>query len=396
MTIHEADRMRRLPLYLFTIIDDLKAKAIARGMDVIDLGMGSPDMPTPKHIVDELCKQVRITEYQRYSRPNGEPERILKLAIAEWYKKKFDVDLNPDNEVLPLIGSKEGVAHLSLAFLNHDDIALVPNPAYPVHFNGAIMAGGILYNIPMSAEDNFKPDLKALSPELMRKAKILFISYPHNPTTTIVDKKFFKEIIDWVKDKPDLMIAHDFAYSDIVFDDFRAPSILEIEGAKGLNIIEFHTLSKSYNMAGWRIGFAVGNKDILASLAKTKSYIDFGIFRAIQLAAAKALTGPQDCVKELVAIYKKRRDLFCDGLNSIGWHVEKPKATFYIWTRIPEKFSSLTSMEFAALLIEKAGVAVAPGTGFGEYGEGYVRFALVDNEERLQAAVERIGKLFNR
>jgi aspartate/methionine/tyrosine aminotransferase len=396
MSIHEADRMRRLPLYLFTIIDDLKAKAIAGGIDVIDLGMGSPDMPTPKHIVDELCKQVRITEHQRYSRSGGEPEKILRRAIAEWYKKKFNVDLNPDNEVLPLIGSKEGVAHLSLTFLNNDDIALVPNPAYPVHFNGVIMAGGILYNIPMAAEDKFKPDLKALSPELIRKAKLLFISYPHNPTTAIADKEFFKEIIAWAKNKPNLIIAHDLAYSDIVFDGFRAPSILEIEGAKDLNIIEFHTLSKSYNMAGWRIGLAVGNKEILASLAKAKSYIDFGIFRAIQLAAAKALTGPQDCVKELVATYKKRRDLFVDGLNSIGWHVEKPKATFYIWARIPEKFSSLTSMEFASLLIEKAGVAVAPGTGFGEYGEGYVRFALVDTEERLKTAIERVGKLFNR
>jgi len=396
MSIHEADRMRRLPLYLFTIIDDLKTKAIARGIDVIDLGMGSPDLPTPKHIVDELCEQVRITENQRYSRPSGDAEKILKLAIAEWYKKRFNVDLDPNSEVLPLIGSKEGVAHLSLAFLNNDDIALVPNPAYPVHFNGVIMAGGILYNIPMTAEDNFKPDLKLLSPEIINKAKLIFISYPHNPTTAIADIDFFKEIVAWAKDKPNLIIAHDLAYSDIVFDDFRAPSILEIEGAKDLNIIEFHTLSKSYNMAGWRIGLAVGNKGILASLAKTKSYIDFGIFRAIQLAAAKALTGPQDCVKELVAIYKKRRDLLCDGLDSIGWHVEKPKATFYIWTRIPEKFSSLTSMEFATMLIEEAGVAVAPGTGFGEYGEGFVRFALVDNEERLQMAVERLGKLFNR
>lgn len=396
MSIHEADRMRRLPLYLFTIIDDLKTKVIARGVDVIDLGMGSPDLPTPKHIVDELCKQVRITENQRYSRPSGDAEKILKLAIAEWYKKKFNVDLDPNSEVLPLIGSKEGVAHLSLAFLNNDDIALVPNPAYPVHFNGVIMAGGILYNIPMTAEDNFKPDLKSLSPEIINKAKLIFISYPHNPTTAIADIDFFKEIVAWAKDKPNLIIAHDLAYSDIVFDDFRAPSILEIEGAKDLNIIEFHTLSKSYNMAGWRIGLAVGNKGILASLAKTKSYIDFGIFRVIQLAAAKALTGEQDCVKELVAIYKKRRDLFCDGLDSIGWHVEKPKATFYIWTRIPEKFSSLTSMEFATMLIEEAGVAVAPGTGFGEYGEGFVRFALVDNEERLQMAVERLGKLFNK
>lgn len=393
MSLHEANRMRRLPLYLFTIMDDLKDKARARGVDVIDLGMGSPDLPTPKHIVDELCDQARVTENQRYSRASGEPEKILRSAISQWYKGRFDIDLDPSSEVLPLIGSKEGVAHLSLAFLNHDDIALVPSPAYPVHFNGVIMAGGILYNIPMTAENGFKPDLKSLSPELVKMAKLLFISYPHNPTTAVADKEFFKEVIDWAKDKPNLIIAHDLAYSDIVFDDFKAPSIFEIEGAKDMNIIEFHTLSKSYNMAGWRIGYVVGNKGILASLAKTKSYIDFGIFRAIQLAAAKALTGPQDCVKELVEVYRKRRDLLCDGLNRIGWAVEKPKATFYVWAHIPPKYSALTSMEFASLLVEEAGIGVAPGTGFGEYGEGYVRFALVDTEQRLQEAVERIEKL---
>ncbi len=393
MSIHEANRMRRLPLYLFTIIDDLKEKAIAKGVDVIDLGMGNPDMPTPKHIVDELCKQVKVTENQRYSRPNGKAEMILRNAISQWYNGRFGVDIDPRDEVLPLIGSKEGVAHLSLAFLNHDDIALVPNPAYPVHFNGVIMAGGILYNIPMTAEHNFKPELKSLSPELTRMAKLLFISYPHNPTTSVADIEFFKEVIGWAKDKPNIIIAHDCAYSDIVFDGFKAPSILEIEGAKDLNLIEFHTLSKSYNMAGWRIGYAVGNKEVLASLAKTKSYIDFGIFRAIQLAAAKALTGPQDCVKEVVETYRKRRETLVDGLNSIGWQVEKPKGTFYLWAHIPPKYAALTSLEFATLLVEEAGVVVAPGTGFGEYGEGYVRFALVEKEERIKIAVKRIEKL---
>lgn len=392
MSVHEANRMRRLPLYLFTILDNLRGEAVAKGLEIIDLGMGSPDLPTPKHIVDELCKQARVTENQRYSRPNGVPERLLKEAIAQWYKERFNVNLNPETEVLPLIGSKEGVAHLSVAFLNHDDIALVPNPAYPVHFNGVIMAGGILYNIPMTAEHDFKPDLWHLSAEVIRMAKLLFISYPHNPTTSVADINFFKRVIDWGKNK-NIIIAHDLAYSDIVFDGYRAPSILEVEGAKDLNLIEFHTLSKSYNMAGWRIGFAVGNATILASLAKTKSYIDFGIFRAIQLAAVKALTGPQGCIKELVEVYRQRRDVFVDGLNSIGWKVAKPKATFYVWAHIPLKFTALTSMEFASLLVKEAGIIASPGTGFGEYGEGYVRFALIENEDKLKVAVDRIKKL---
>jgi len=392
VTIHEANRMRRLPLYLFTIIDSLKEEAKAQGIDIIDLGMGNPDQPTPKHIVDELCKQAKISDNQRYSRPNGHQERLFKETIAQWYKGRFGVELNPETEVLPLIGSKEGVAHLSLAFLNHDDIALVPNPAYPVHFNGVIMAGGILYNIPMTAEHDFKPDLWSLSNEVIRMAKLIFLSYPHNPTTSVASLNFFKRVVDWAKDK-DIIVAHDLAYSDIVFDDYKAPSILEVEGAKDLNLIEFHTLSKSYNMAGWRIGYAVGNANILASLAKTKSYIDFGIFRAIQMAAVKALTGPQDCVKKTVETYKRRRDVLVDGLNSIGWKVSRPKATFYIWAHIPLKFNALTSMEFASLLVKEAGVVAAPGTGFGEYGEGYVRFALVENEDKIKIAVDRIKKL---
>ncbi len=394
LPVHEANRLRRLPLYLFTILDNLKEEARAKGLEIFDFGMGSPDTPTPKHIVEELCKQAKITENQRYSRPDGQPEILLKEAIAQWYKGRFGVELNPKTEVLPLIGSKEGIAHLSLAFLNHDDIALVPNPAYPVHFNGVIMAGGILYNIPMTAEHDFKPDLWSLSKEVVNRAKMLFISYPHNPTTSVADIGFFKKVVDWAKDK-NIIIAHDLAYSDIVFDGFRAPSILEVPGAKDLNLVEFHTLSKSYNMAGWRMGFVVGNANIIATLAKTKSYIDFGIFRAIQLASIKALTGPQDCVKELVEIYRKRRDVFIDGINSIGWKVPKPKATFYVWAHIPPKFSALTSMEFASMLVKETGVATSPGTGFGEYGEGYVRFALIENEERIKIAIDKIKKLLH-
>lgn len=389
--MQEANRLKRLPLYLFTIMDNLKLEAQKKGVDVIDLGMGNPDIPTPKHIVDELTKQAAICDNQRYSRPQGEVEMKLKQVIANWYKERFNVDLDPESEVLPLIGSKEGIANFYLTFLNHDDIVLVPNPAYPVHFNGVIMAGGILYNLPLTEENGFKPELKNLSKDIIKMSKILFLGYPHNPTTAVVDLDFFKETVEWAKGK-DIILVNDLAYSDIVFDGYKAPSILDVKGSKNISI-EFHTLSKSYNMAGWRLGFVVGNKDILKSLAKTKSYMDFGIFRAVQYAGIKALTGSQDCVKNMVNIYKKRRDFFVEGLSNIGWEVKKPKSTFYIWAHIPLKYSALTSMEFITLLMKEAGVVAAPGTGFGEYGEGFVRFALVEDEERLGLALQRIKKV---
>ncbi|MBI3318044.1 MAG: LL-diaminopimelate aminotransferase [Candidatus Omnitrophica bacterium] len=392
--MQEANRMKRLPLYLFTIMDELKAKARARGVDVIDLGMGNPDLPSPPRVVEELCRAASQVENQRYSRPHGDVEEKFREAIAQWYEKRFRVTLDPKTEVLPLIGSKEGIAHLSLAFLNNDDIGLVPNPAYPVHENGVIMAGGILYNIPIGPENQFKPNFRALSKEVIRMAKILFVSYPHNPTTAVVDLDFYKELVDWGKGK-ELILCSDLAYSDIVFDGYKAPSLLQVKGAKEGYAIEFHTCSKSYNMAGWRVGWAVGNAQILRSLEKTKSYIDFGIFRAVQMAAIQALHGPQEYVTELVETYRKRRDLFVGCMNAAGWKVSLPKATFYIWAHIPPKFSALTSLEFAQLLVDEAGVVVAPGSGFGEYGEGYVRFALVEPEPRLKTAVERIGKLLS-
>ena len=389
--IQEANRLKRLPPYLFTIIDNLKRQVKSQGVDVIDLSMGSPDQDAPDWVVDELCRAARTKGIHRYSRAGDEIEIKLREAIAEWYKNRFKVKLDPATEVLPLIGSKEGIAHLALSFLNNDDIALVPSPAYPVHFNGIIMAGGILYNIPLKKENGFRPNLKALGEETLKMSKLIFLSYPHNPTTAVVDLDFFKEVVKWAKGK-NIIVGHDLAYSDIVFDGYRAPSMLEVKGAKEIGI-EFHTLSKSYNMAGWRIGFCVGNAEILKVLAKTKSYIDFGIFQAIQCAAIKALTGPQDCITRTVETYKRRRDVMIDELAKIGWEIEKPKATFYIWAHIPLKYSALTSMEFATFLLKEAGVAIAPGTGFGEYGEGYVRFALVDSEERLKEAVSRIGKL---
>ncbi len=354
--------------------------------------MGNPDLPTPRHVVEELCRQARLTTNHRYSRPDGDAERQLREAIAEWYFKKFRVTLDPKTEVLPLIGSKEGIAHLSLAFLNHDDIALVPNPAYPVHFNGVIMAGGILYNIPTHEEERYRPNLKSINREVLKMSKMLFLSYPHNPTTATVDARFFHEVVDWAQTQRRLMVVHDFAYSDFIYDGATAPSILQVPEAKQL-AVEFHTLSKSYSMAGWRLGFAVGNRDILASLAKTKSYVDFGIFRAVQWAAIKALRGPQDCVKQTVEMYRRRRDVFVGGLQRIGWNAPLPKSTFYVWAKIPLKFSALTSLEFATLLMQEAGVVVAPGSGFGEYGEGFVRFALVEPEPRLRNAVTRIERV---
>ncbi|MFH1552130.1 MAG: LL-diaminopimelate aminotransferase [Candidatus Omnitrophota bacterium] len=389
--MEEANRMKRLPMYLFTIIDDLKKEAKERGLDIIDLGMGNPDQPTPKHIIDELCKRARDPKNHGYSRSIDEVECALRRAIAKWYKAKFGVKLDPDSEVLPLIGSKEGIAHISLAFLNSDDIALVPNPAYPVHFNGVLIAGGILHNLPVDEKSHFLPDLESIPRNILKKTKMIFLSYPNNPTAAVATKGFLRKAVDFAR-KNKIILVHDLAYSDIVFDGYKAPSALEIPASREVTV-EFHTLSKSYNMAGWRIGFAVGNARILKALAKTKGYIDFGLFKPIQHAAIKALTGPQACVRKQVALYKKRRDVMIDALSEIGWKVPKPKATFYLWARIPDKYSALTSMEFVSLLIREAGVVVAPGTGFGEYGEGFVRFALVAEESRLIEAAKRIKKV---
>ena len=388
---HEANRLKRLPQYLFSVLDDLKMQARQRGIDVIDLGMGNPDLPPPPHVIEELRKQSRRAENHRYSRPDGDVERKFHEAIAQWYWRKFHVKLEPRTETLPLLGSKEGIAHLALAFLNHDDIALIPNPAYPVHFNGVVMAGGMLYNIPLQPEHQYLPNLKNINRDVRKMAKMRLISYPHNPTTAVANLAFFHEAVQWAKAHR-IMLIHDFAYSDFVYDGATAPSILQIPGAKDV-AVEFHTLSKSYCMPGWRLGFAVGNPDILASLAKTKNYIDFGIFRVVQWAAIKALLGPQDHVTKVVETFGRRRKVFCDGLRRIGWDVPMPKGTFYVWARIPLKFSALTSLEFATLLVQEAGVVAAPGTGFGEYGEGFIRFALVEPEARLQDAVKRIERV---
>ncbi len=387
----EANRLKRLPLYLFAILDELKSKAKARGMDVIDLGMGNPDLPPPQNVVDELVRQSKKPENHHYSRKGGVVEKKLNEAVAQWYRRKFHVVLDPVKEVLPLIGSKEGISHLSFALLNHDDIALVPNPTYPVHFNGVVLAGGILYNIPIHHEGGYLPDLSSIPAGVLRQSKLLFLSYPHNPTAGVASLKFFRQVVAWARQHK-ILVIHDFAYSDFVYEGPRAPSILEVPGSREV-AVEFHTLSKSYCLPGLRLGFAVGNADVLASLAKIKGYMDFGIFPAVQWAAIEALLGPQDYVRYVVDTYGKRRTLFLQGLKRIGWDVPSPKGTFYVWAKIPLKFSALTSLEFATLLVQEAGVVAAPGSGFGEYGEGHVRFALVEPDHRLKEAIKRIAKV---
>lgn len=394
MPMHEANRLLRLPPYLFTIVDRLKREVRAQGMDVIDFSMGNPDFEPPANVIAAMRNALKMKGVHRYSKWDDEIERNLRRAIAKWYDGRFKVELDPDSEVLPLIGSKEGIAHLCLAFMNNDDLALVPSPAYPVHFNGVIMAGGILYNIPLKEENNYLPDFNTIPRETTRLSKLMFLSYPHNPTAATCDLEFFNRTVHWGQDK-DIIIGHDLAYSDFVYRGKRAHSILEVKNAKKF-CIEFHTLSKSYSMAGWRIAFAVGNKAILASLAKTKSYVDFGIFRAIQFAAIEALSGPQTYVKKIAEIYKKRIDYFVDEINRIGWPFPRPAATFYCWGKIPRQFQAMTSLAFTELLLRETGVAVAPGTGFGEAGEGYIRFAMVLPEGRMKQALERIRKFLNR
>ena len=394
MPMHEANRMLRLPPYLFTVVDGWKREVRAQGADIIDFSMGNPDFDPPTHVTDALKEALKIKGIHKYSKWDQDIESNLRKAIAKWYDGRFGVDLDPDKEVLPLIGSKEGIAHLSLAFLNNDDLALVPSPAYPVHFNGVIMAGGILYNIPLKEENDYLPDFQSIPRETTRHSKLMFLSYPHNPTTAVCDLEFFNKVVQWGQDK-NIIVAHDLTYSDFVFGGKRAHSILEVKGSRKF-CIEFHTLSKSYSMPGWRIAFAVGNKDVLSSLAKTKSYVDFGIFRAVQYAATAALNGPQGYVKKICETYKERIDLFHDGMTKIGWKFPKPKATFYTWHKLPPQYSALTSMEFTELLLRETGVAVAPGTGFGEQGEGYIRFAMVLPEARIKEALTRIQKFLSR
>ncbi len=382
-------RMTRLPPYVFAEVNDLKMKLRRKGEDIIDLGMGNPDIPTPKHIVDKMVEAARKGRNHRYSASAGIPK--LRLAISDWYKRRFNVNIDPEQEAIATLGAKEGLAHLVLATISPGDVVFAQNPTYPIHPYSVIIAGGDLRSIPIGPDRDFFEDLTAAAKQTWPNPKMLIISYPHNPTTEVVDKAFFRKIVKFCRER-DMIVVHDLAYADLVFDGYEAPSFLQVPGAKKIGV-EFFSLSKSYSMPGWRVGFCVGNKKIVAALKRIKSYLDYGMFQPIQIASIIALNGPYDCVKEIVGTYKERRDVLCDGLDRVGWHIEKPKATMFVWAKIPEQYRNMGSVEFSKMLIKKAKVAVSPGRGFGEYGDDYVRFALVENPHRTRQAIKGIKQV---
>ena len=384
--MQEFRRINRLPPYVLATVDALKKELRQKGEDIIDMGMGNPDIPTPKHIVKKLLEASKNGRNHRYSASAGIPK--LRLAISDWYKRRFDVDIDPDQEAVATMGVKEGVSHLILATIGPGDVVFVPNPTYAIHPYSVIIAGGDIRSIPIGPDRDFIEDLISASKQTLPNPKMLIISYPHNPTTTVVDLKFFQKIVKFCRER-DIMVIHDFAYADIVFDGYEPPSLLQVPGAKKIGV-EFYSLSKSYSMPGWRVGFCVGNKDMIAALKRIKSYLDYGMFQPIQIASIIALNGPYDCVQEIAETYRQRRDALVDGLDRIGWHIEKPKATMFVWARIPEQYRKMGSVEFAKMLIKTAKVAVSPGMGFGEYGDEYVRFALVENTHRTRQAIRGI------
>ena len=385
----EFNRIKRLPPYVFAIVNDLKMEARRKGDDIIDLGMGNPDLPAPQHIIDKLCEAANNPKNHRYSASKGITQ--LRLAITEWYKRRYDVDLDPDKEAVASIGSKEGLSHLLLAAIQPGDVVMTPAPAYPIHPYGVIIAGGEVISIPIGPGIDFFDEMERAFKKSWPRPKMLIINFPHNPTTEVLDGLgFFERVVDFAKEN-NIMVIHDLAYADLVFDGYKAPSFLQVPGAKDVGV-EFFSLSKSYSMAGWRVGFCVGNPEMVGALTKIKSYLDYGMFNPIQIASIVALRGPQECVGEHVAVYQSRRDVLIDGLNRAGWDVPSPKATMFVWARIPEAFRKMGSLEFCKFLIDNGKMAVAPGVGFGEGGEDYVRFALVENEQRIKQACKGIKK----
>ncbi len=382
-------RIKRLPPYIFSVVNSLKIEARHRGEDIIDFGMGNPDQPTPPHIVEKLIEAAGNPRNHRYSASRGITK--LRLAITDWYARNFGIQLDPESEAIVTIGSKEGIAHLALAVISPGDVVLTPTPTYPIHPYSIIIAGGEVRGIPLRPDRDFFEDMITAYRQTWPRPKMLVINFPHNPTTTVVEREFFEKIV-WFARENRVMVAHDFAYADLVFDGYRAPSFLSAPGAKEVGV-EFFTLSKSYNMPGWRLGFCVGNREMIAALTQLKSYLDYGIFQPLQIAGIIALNGPQECVRENVAMYESRRDVLVEGLNRIGWKTERPKATMFVWAQIPDSLRSLGSLEFTKLLLAEAKVAVSPGIGFGEYGDDFVRFALVENEQRTRQAIAGMKKV---
>ena len=382
-------RLDRLPPYVFATVNQIKMQARREGQDIIDLGMGNPDLGTPPHIVDKLVEAARKPHNHRYSASMGITK--LRLAIASWYKRRFNVELDPDSEAIVTIGVKEGLSHLVLVSIRPGDVVFTPNPTYPIHPYSAIIAGGDVRGIPLGPGQDFFDNLMTATKQTWPRPKMLIISYPHNPTTEVVGLDFFQKVVDYAKENH-ILVLHDFAYADLVYDGYQAPSFLQAKGAKEVGV-EFFSLSKSYSMAGWRMGFCCGNSEAVAALKRIKSYLDYGVFQPIQIASIIALNGPEDCVQEIRAVYKERRDALVRGLNRAGWKIVKPKGTMFVWGRIPEKYRKMGSVEFSKFLIREAQVAVSPGLGFGEYGDEFVRFALIENPMRINQAVRGIRKI---
>ncbi|MGH8248799.1 MAG: alanine transaminase [Gammaproteobacteria bacterium] len=388
----EFARIKRLPPYVFNITGELKQAARRRGEDIIDMSMGNPDGVTPAHIVDKLVEAAQRNDTHGYSVSKGIPR--LRRAICTWYQTRFGVVLDPDSEAIVTIGSKEGLAHLMLATLDHGDTVLVPNPSYPIHIYGAVIAGADIRSVRMTPGVDFFQELQRAIRESIPKPKMMILGFPGNPTAKCVELDFFEKVVSLARDN-DILVVHDLAYADICFDGWRAPSIMQVSVARDV-AVEFFTMSKSYNMAGWRVGFMVGNKELVSALARIKSYHDYGTFTPIQVAAITALEGPQECVAEIRAKYQKRRDVLVKGLHDAGWMVEVPKASMYVWAEIPKPYKAMRSLEFAKKVLEEAKVAVSPGVGFGEYGDDHVRFALIENEARTRQAVRGIREMLRK
>jgi alanine-synthesizing transaminase len=389
--MNQFPRMQRLPPYVFAVVNDLKMQLRREGQDIVDLGMGNPDIATPKHIVDKMTEAAQKADNHRYSASRGIPN--LRRAISAWYDRRFGVDIDPETETVVTIGAKEGLSHLALVMLSPGDVVFVPDPTYPIHTYSAIIAGADVRRVPIARERDFFQDLLQATKQTWPQPKLLILSFPHNPTTAVVDLEFFQKLVDFAKEH-NIFVIHDLAYADLAFDGYQPPSFLQAEGAKDVGV-EFYSMSKSYSMAGWRVGFCSGNKDMVHALTRIKSYLDYGIFQPIQIASIVALNGPQECVEEIVDEYRNRRDALVNGLNRVGWPVQTPPATMFLWAEIPEPFKHLGSVEFSKLLLRESNVAVAPGLGFGHFGDDHVRFALVENRHRTNQAIRGIKQLLS-